>query len=105
MGSASHTVQCRVNGGEARTLERLEIGLGELFHRHRGRTGDDLDEVVGAREDTVAVVLGDVAEVLNQKLAAALGPQVVGELTDLDGLVAHRDTHCARELFGDLVVV
>src|SRR6478752_3512989 len=71
-------------------LECGAIGGGELLDGHCGSSGDHLDEIVGAGEDAVAVVLGHVAQMLDEEGCRALCRQCPPEIRDVDRLVAHR---------------
>src|SRR6516164_5243773 len=76
-----------------------------VFDRHGFAAADDLNQVVGAGEDAVAVVLSDMAQVLHHKGGGAQGAQRGGEGRDADWFVADRDAQGLSDFPRDGVVI
>src|ERR1700722_11565703 len=77
----------------------------EFLHRRGLLAADSFDQVVVAREDSVLVVDGDVAQMLRQELGKALGFDAFDPRRDVGGLVAHGPSQRFGDGVGDLVVV
>jgi hypothetical protein len=86
-------------------VELIAGGRHIVFDGHRLAAADDLDQVVGAGEHTVLIILRDVAEVLHQKRCGALSGQRRREGRDVDGFVSGRDAQRLSDFLRDLIVV
>ena len=86
-------------------VELVAGGCHVILDGHRFAAADDLDQVVGAGEDAVPVVLGDMAQVLRKKRGGAPGGQRGGEGGNGDRLVADRDAQRQLDFLRDGVVI
>src|SRR5271170_8457873 len=77
----------------------------EFLHRRGLLSADSFNQVVVAREDSVLVVDGDVAQVLRQELGKTLGFDACDPRWDFYGLVAHGPSQRFGDGVGDLVVI